>query len=250
MNSKELDTLIYDLMGYGPDRVPLQIREDGDGRIGTQGSSNEERFNGRDVPGDDGAVTMIGYHRLKNFADLILLALSKDIKGNVAELGVWKGGACILAAKLLKGTGRKVYVCDSFCGLPAPSPEYPNDAGQVFHKLNHLRVAKADVIKNFKRFDALSDDVVFVEGYFSETLPTLNTGDICCLRLDGDLYGSTWCSLKYLYPKLSVGGGCIIDDWVLSCARQAMYDYRNLHNIKSEIQMIDGVGCFFLKESS
>lgn len=249
MNPKDLDTLIYDLMGYGPDKVLTQQREDTSGNISLQGSSNEERYGGRDVPGD-AAVTMIGYRRLKNFADLISAALENNILGNVVETGVWRGGACILAARLLEGTERRVYVCDSFKGLPPPSPKYWVDEGQMMHTFNHLRVSKAQVIENFKRFDALSDNVIMVEGFFDQTLPTLDTGPLCCLRLDGDLYGSTYEALKHLYPKLSIGGGCIIDDFCLATARQAMYDYRDSHDITSGIHDIDKIGAFWLKSAT
>ena len=48
------------------------------------------------------------------------------------------------------------------------------------------------------------------------------------MRLDGDMYESTWQAIDALYPKLSPGGFCIIDDFGShqSQAGQAVHDYR------------------------
>jgi hypothetical protein len=45
------------------------------------------------------------------------------------------------------------------------------------------------------------------------------------LGLDGDLYESTIQALGALYPQLSPGVFCIIDDYVLKPCRQAVTDY-------------------------
>ena len=48
------------------------------------------------------------------------------------------------------------------------------------------------------------------------------------MRLDGDMYESTIQAIEPLYPKLSPGGFCIIDDFGshASQAGQAVHDYR------------------------
>jgi hypothetical protein len=54
---------------------------------------------------------------------------------------------------------------------------------------------------------------VFVEGLVEDTLPTQRPETISLLRLDTDLYRSTWHELVHLYPLLSVGGILMIDDY-------------------------------------
>jgi hypothetical protein len=50
------------------------------------------------------------------------------------------------------------------------------------------------------------------------------------------MYESTMDGLVNLYPKLSVGGYIIIDDWGLQACKDAINDYRDEHNITEEIQ--------------
>ena len=52
------------------------------------------------------------------------------------------------------------------------------------------------------------------------------------LRLDGDTYESTIEGLRILYPRLSIGGFVIIDDYLdWHGAREATKDYREQHGI-------------------
>ena len=68
------------------------------------------------------------------------------------------------------------------------------------------------------------------------------------LAIDGDLYESTIQGLDALYPRLSSGGYCIIDDYhVFSACEQAVADYRQQHEISAEIVEIDGTGVLWRK---
>ncbi len=60
------------------------------------------------------------------------------------------------------------------------------------------------------------------EGWFEDTVPAAQIGQIALLRLDGDLYESTKVCVQHLFPKLSVGGWCIVDDWNLDGCRAAI----------------------------
>ena len=55
-------------------------------------------------------------------------------------------------------------------------------------------------------------------------------------------------ALEPLYPKLSIGGYCIVDDFgtVEACAA-AVTDYREANGINDEIMDIDGWGVFWRK---
>ncbi len=68
------------------------------------------------------------------------------------------------------------------------------------------------------------------------------------IRLDGDMYESTMDALIPLYPKLSVGGYIIVDDYnaVAGC-KAAIMDYRKIHNITDEIISIDTLAVYWKK---
>ena len=104
----------------------------------------------------------------------------------------------------------------------------------------------ANVRSHFARLGLLDEQVVFVQGFFNETLPSAPVERIAVLRLDGDLYASTMDGLVHLYPKLSPGGFCIVDDYFsFDECRQAVDEYRALHGITAEMIRIDNMSLFW-----
>ena len=246
-----LDLLERTLTGYGVGDPPLDERVlDPDGRReGMLGFLPELRDEGLDWPST--ALTMIGRRRLRNLRELIEQALGEGVPGDVLEAGVWRGGACILARAVLDvrgGLERRVFVADSFAGLPAPSPEHPADRGARYHLERSLSVSQDEVRASFERFGLLSDRVVFVPGWFRDSLPTLDVDALAVLRLDGDMYGSTMDPLVHLYDRVSPGGFVIVDDYqLLPCCRQAVTDFFDDRGLAPELHPIDRVGVWFRK---
>jgi O-methyltransferase len=206
------------------------------------------RHEGMDWPAQ--AETMIGRKRLNQLQRCIEEVLRQHIPGDLIECGVWRGGATIFMRAVLKAYGdvqRQVWVADSFKGLPPPDAEnYPLDRGDPFHRLQQLAVSLEEVKANFTRYGLLDDQVQFLPGWFKDSLPTASIGRLAVLRLDADMYESTTQILTYLYPKLSVGGYCVIDDYgaVPGC-RQATDDYRRQQGVTEPLQWIDRSGVFW-----
>lgn len=209
--------------------------------------SAERRELGRDWPAD--AETMIGARRLDNLHESVVAVIEEGVPGDLVECGVWRGGAAILMRAVLAAYGvsdRAVWAADSFAGLPAPdTARHPADAGDFHHTLEALAIPRSEVEANFRRYGLLDDQVRFLEGWFSETLPSAPIDRIAVLRADGDMYGSTMDILEALYPKVSPGGFVIIDDYQLDPCRQAVHDYRDAHRISDEIVSIDGYGVYW-----
>jgi hypothetical protein len=215
-----------------------------------RGFSAEERLEGVVWPGY--ADTMIGLKRLDNLQFCVETVLQDKIPGDFIETGVWRGGACIFMRAILAAYGvtdRKVYVADSFAGLPKPDDKkYPVDKGDRLHIHSFLAISQEQVAGNFKKYGLLDEQVVFLKGWFADTLPIAPMEKLAVLRLDGDLYSSTMDALNNLYPKLSSGGFCIIDDYSLHTCKAAVTDFRTKHGITSEIKTIDWTGSFWRKE--
>lgn len=209
----------------------------------------EVREGGNDWPSR--AHTMIGLKRLDNLQYCVEHALKNQIPGDLVETGVWRGGATILMRAILEAhqeRGRRVWVVDSFEGLPPPEMKnYSQDEGLNWHEHKELIISFEQVQENFKRYGLLDDQVVFLKGWFKDTLPTAPIDQIAVLRLDGDFYGSTMDALTNLYPKLSKGGYVIIDDWILAPCQNAVKDYRALFQIEDEIIQIDWTGVYWQK---
>ncbi|MDD5036928.1 MAG: TylF/MycF family methyltransferase [Methylococcaceae bacterium] len=211
--------------------------------------SEEARKNGLIWPGY--AHTMIGMKRLDNLQYCVETILEEGIPGDLAETGVWRGGATIFMRGVLaahEDGERKVFVIDSFEGLPPPdTANYPQDRGDNTHKFKFLAVSQEQVQENFSQYDLLDDRVVFIKGWFKDTLPAAPIDRLAVLRLDGDMYESTIQALESLYPKLSAGGFCIIDDYGLPECARAVQDYRQRHHISDEILEIDYFGRYWRK---
>lgn len=197
------------------------------------------------------AHTMIGMKRLENLRCCVEDVLRDDVPGDLIETGAWRGGACILMRAVLAARGvtdRRVFVADSFRGLPRPdASKFPKDAGDRHHEQRFLVASRQQAERNFELYGLLDDQVVFLEGWFKDTLPNVPSSRFSVIRLDGDMYQSTMEALTHLYPKLSQGGYCIIDDYDIRNCREAVGDYRTENRITETIQPIDGSGVFWRK---
>lgn len=210
------------------------------------------RMNGLDWP--PRAETMVGLKRLDNVESCVRSVIEDRVVGDLIETGVWRGGSAILMRGVLEALGdeeRVVWAADSFEGLPPPSPhEFPADAGDNHHTLTELAVSEEQVRRNFARYGLLDDRVRFLKGFFKDTLPTAPIDQIAVLRLDGDMYESTIQALQPLYPKLSVGGYCIVDDYhAVPACKKAIDDFRTEHAVEEPIIDIDGSAVFWRRSS-
>lgn len=210
----------------------------------------DKRLSGYDWPAN--ADTMIGLNRLNNIEQCIHSIIKDKIPGDFIETGVWRGGATILMRgilKVLEINDRKVWVADSFKGLPKPdSKKYKADRNNKLHTLKILTASLNEVKNNFLKYDLLDNQVIFLEGWFKDTLAEAPIDKLSLLRLDGDMYESTILALTYLYPKLSNGGYIIVDDYnAFDYCKQAVNDYRNEHNIKEQIIEIDKEAIYWRK---
>lgn len=229
---------------------PYVIQGVGDSTLLSTDELLDIRRTGRDWPVR--AHTMIGLKRLDNLQFCVETVLNDQVRGDLIETGVWRGGSCIFMRSILKAYGdttRSVWVADSFAGLPRPSAEiYTADAGDGFHTcVNYLGVSREAVEKNFRSYNLLDGQVHFLEGWFKDTLPSAPIDHLAILRLDGDMYESTIQALEALYSKLSFGGFVIIDDYFLGPCRQAVADFRSRNCINDTIIDIDGMGAFWRK---
>ena len=206
---------------------------------------------GLDWPAE--AETMIGMQRLTSLQHCVETVLAEDVPGDLIECGVWRGGACILMRAVLAAYGdekRCVWLADSFEGVPRSDPaNYKADKGiRAGFAAGILGVSEAEVRANFERYGLLDEQVRFLPGWFKDTLHDAPIDPIAVLRLDGDLYESTIQALDALYPRLSPGGFCIVDDYLaVKACEQAVTDYRAKHGISAEIVNIDGTGVLWRK---
>lgn len=209
---------------------------------------DNHRLEGLDWPKD--AVTMIGLKRMDNLHKMLDYIRENNIEGDLIETGVWKGGATIFMKLYcdIYGLNKKVFVCDSFAGLPKPSGRFQQDNGDNHYMFKELAISLEEVQENFRKFKCLDDSVIFIKGFFKDTLPNNNQIEkLSLLRMDGDMYESTYDVFHSCYDKLSDKGICIIDDFCLKGARDCTHDFRQQRNITDQINVVDKCGIYWIK---
>jgi hypothetical protein len=202
------------------------------------------------------AVSMLPLKRLDHLERCIVEAIERGVPGDLIETGVWRGGATIFMRGVLKAYGatdRRVWVADSFEGLPEPDAErFPAEAkayhgGVMSHVLNRLAAGYDEVRANFEAFDLLDDKVRFLKGWFKDTLPGAPIESLAVIRLDGDYYESTMDGLTNLYDKLSDGGFVIVDDYGedhWTYCRRAVDEFRSSRGIQEPLVRVDS-SCYY-----
>jgi O-methyltransferase len=138
---------------------------------------------------------------------LKILETPPDIEGVVIECGTWQGGSSANLSLVCKLTNRKLIIFDSFQGLP----ETPDADRQKYNKgdyCGHLETVK----DNIRRFGAI-ECCEFVEGWFDETLPNLDT-PVLLAFLDVDLETSLETCVRNIWPHLIDKGYIFIDEYV------------------------------------
>jgi hypothetical protein len=207
----------------------------------------ETRTAGRDWPST--AESMIGLFRMDNLHACVLDVLQEGVPGDLMEVGVWRGGAVIFMRAVLDAFGvrdRRVWAADSFEGLPPPDAAVPADRGDEHWMFADLAVPLATVRNNLARYGLSEEGVIYVPGWFRDTLPSLNVERLAILRIDADMYDSTRIALRTLYPKVSERGYVILDDYsALQPCRLATDEFRQDMGIVDPLVTIDWTGAMW-----
>lgn len=199
--------------------------------------------------------TMIGRARLDHLQWCCETVLREAIDGDFFEAGVWRGGACALMAGVLAAHGdraRRVWIADSFRGVPPPSLPQDRELDLSERVLPVLSVPEDEVRALLERYDVLDDArICFVSGWFSDSLRACEVERIAVLRIDADLYESTLDVLTHLYPRVVDGGIVIVDDYgILRPCQLAVDEFRAANGINESMQFIDGHGVFWRRQTA
>jgi O-methyltransferase len=195
--------------------------------------------------------TMVGMRRLEHLQWCAERVFEDGVPGDFLEAGVCQGGASILLRALQVAYGqpqRRTWLADSFEGLPVPAHEADTNYDFSEEKQPWLAFSRAAVEDNFRTYDLLSDQVLFLPGWFRDTLMNAPVPDLAILRLDADLYESTSEALTALYDRVSPGGFVVIDDYdAFAPCRRAVQEFRAERNITVPIRHIDRMAVYWRK---
>ena len=136
------------------------------------------------------------------------------------------GGACVGVGEYHQG------LVDRGCGRGRTDPD----------------ASKPEIVEAGSEGASERELPVIIEATAVDEKVVVLIDNLAILRLDGDLYGSTMDALNNLYPKLSKGGFCIIDDYALFGCKRAVDDYRAQYKIDTEMKEVDWTCRYWRKE--
>ena len=188
---------------------------------------------------------------------------SRPKDGIFVECGSAAGAQVI--AMLAGDPGHETWVFESFAGIPLPSNrdnqlpglkmltedeqrQLPDPGKQVLESSGATVVSQADFMTHIRNALTYWDyqSLVIFPGWFEEVLPRMTKFEpISILRLDGDLFQSTFVCLQYLFPHLLKGGVCIIDDWELPGCQAAAKEYFELIGYEPDYKSVSNIKYFY-----
>lgn len=144
--------------------------------------------------------------------ELLEIVIDNDIPGDIVEFGCYSGTTSLFIQRLLiaKKSSKKLYVYDSFDGLPEKAAQDQSPLGIDF-KRGELRATKNQFISNFRAANVPLP--VITKKWFHEVDDHELPDTICFAFLDGDYYKSIRSSLTLVTPRIQKGGIITIDDY-------------------------------------
>ncbi|MFM7107750.1 MAG: TylF/MycF/NovP-related O-methyltransferase [Planctomycetaceae bacterium] len=140
----------------------------------------------------------------------------RHMEGDMAEVGVYAGSSTKMICEA-KGD-KRLHVCDTFAGLPAPTAE---DGGV------ETQGCYACGLDSIRAYLAGFPNVEYHVGFCPDSVRgVLDDARFCFVHLDLDLYSSTKQCLEYFFPRLVPGGVILSHDYsLLDGVRQAFDEF-------------------------
>ena len=133
-----------------------------------------------------------------------------ESEGDFVEMGCYKGDTSLVLAEIIRGSGKRLFIYDSFEGLPEKAKEDESVLGAEFRG-GELFASKREVKERFLR--AGLPVPVIKKGWFSELTEADLPEKIAFSFLDGDFYESIRDSLRLVLPKMVPRGVLIVHDY-------------------------------------
>ncbi len=143
----------------------------------------------------------------------------RSIEGDMAEVGVYRGGTAKVLLEIASSCGKSVHLFDTFSGMPETDPE------RDFLLQGWLGETSEKEVRNL-----LSEygNAYIYPGLFPRTAEGLNGKMFSFVHVDVDIYQSVKDCSDYFYPRLKIGGAIVYDDygwWTCPGAKLAVDEY-------------------------
>ncbi len=157
--------------------------------------------------------TLIGDEQLATLYELSLTVSDASIPGDIVEAGVCNGGsAALIAQPHAHNDTRRLYLYDTFEGIPPATPE----DGHLAQSHTGAWKGAQDKVREVLALVGYPDkSVVWRKGVFAATMALGQPlpARIALLHCDADWFSSVLLALRTFYPLVSDGGYVVLDDW-------------------------------------
>lgn len=140
-----------------------------------------------------------------------LFRVPSSLEGDVVECGCYAGASTANLSLACHLVGRRLFVCDSFKGLPEPREDEKYTTLRDYNAYYYWQEGEfspegglAQVKENVSRFGKI-EVCKFEKGYYRDTLKVIDNDSFVLIFEDADLVSSVKDCLKHLWPKLQEG---------------------------------------------
>lgn len=197
--------------------------------------------------------TMTSVERITELYNSLEYIRINNIKGDIVECGVWKGGNILGCLEYMRfhRMDNSVWLYDTFEGMTETTEhdvDFNNNSGEIWIGRCDSTISEVKKIVNENNYP--ENKINFIVGDVSKTLLEKENIPECIslLRLDTDWYKSTKDELDFLYPKLITGGVLIVDDYGhWKGSKKAVDEYFKSKGLSPKINFIDYTGIKIIK---
>ena len=137
----------------------------------------------------------------------------KKIKGDVIEMGVFRGGSIIKMGLKLKElqSNKLIYGIDTFEGHPHSSEEDISENGETYHYKGKYKDTDFDRVRKVVLKRGVNN-IILYKGEVN-SISSLKKRRFCFAHMDIDTYISTKQGIEFLKNRMVKGGVILFDDY-------------------------------------
>ena len=188
--------------------------------------------------------TLCSSDRIRTLIKLSKEINSRQVNGDFVECGTYKGGTAAVLSKFM-GSGRRLWIYDSFEGMPKTKDIDGEDAKEWIGKCVG---SVADVKKVMRLLSISEQDYIIKKGWFNQTFREELPRKVALLHCDADWYEPVSLALDTFYPLITECGCIILDDFgYWEGCREAFYDFCMRHNEKPLLERVGVYQTYWIK---
>lgn len=175
--------------------------------------SNDSKTNHLFINSNKNGKGSYDYIRISTLEFLTKQILQRNVKGGMAELGVYRGEFSGTMSTFLPD--RDIYLFDTFESFDSRDTDFEKMMyGELDGVTTLNKELRATSLETAMKNMPYPDKVVVRKGYFPDTTEGFPEDvRFCLVSIDTDLYSPTYAGLKWFWERLSPGGYIMVHDY-------------------------------------